>query len=131
MDISDRNHVCDVLLIFLLALADSLCCAWFIYPILYWCWCPEIGTSSIDWAQLSRFHLKTETESSLRNVVLVKYRMMDNVQKHNNSINIPWAQTFRFYLQRSIFLTILVPKITKSEHISDLIKFNLSLRLQT
>jgi hypothetical protein len=36
-----------------------------------WCWhrCPEIGTSSIDWAQLSRFHLKTETESSLRNVV--------------------------------------------------------------
>jgi hypothetical protein len=30
---------------------------------------PEIGTSSIDWAQLSRFYLKTETESSLRNVV--------------------------------------------------------------
>jgi hypothetical protein len=37
---------------------------------------PEIGTSSIDWAQLSRCHLKTETESSLRNVVgfLVKTR---------------------------------------------------------
>jgi hypothetical protein len=31
---------------------------------------PEIGTSSIDWAQLSRFYLKTETESSLRNVVV-------------------------------------------------------------
>jgi hypothetical protein len=30
---------------------------------------PEIGTGYIDWAQLSRFHLKTETESSLRNVV--------------------------------------------------------------
>jgi hypothetical protein len=30
--------------------------------------------SSIDWAQLSRFHLKTETES----------RMMDNVQKYNS-----------------------------------------------
>jgi hypothetical protein len=30
---------------------------------------PEIGTSSIDWAQLSRFYLKTEIESSLRNVV--------------------------------------------------------------
>jgi hypothetical protein len=29
---------------------------------------PEIGTSSIDWAQLSTFHLKKETESSLRNV---------------------------------------------------------------
>jgi hypothetical protein len=34
---------------------------------------PEIGTNSIDWAQLSRFYLKTETESSLRNVVL-KYK---------------------------------------------------------
>jgi hypothetical protein len=31
--------------------------------------CPEIGISSIDLAQLSRFYLKTETESSLRNVV--------------------------------------------------------------
>jgi hypothetical protein len=30
---------------------------------------PEIGTSSIDWTQLSRFFLKTETEFSLRNVV--------------------------------------------------------------
>jgi hypothetical protein len=30
---------------------------------------PEIGTSSIDWAQLSRFHLRTETESSLRTAV--------------------------------------------------------------
>jgi hypothetical protein len=30
---------------------------------------PEIASSSIDWAQLSRFYLKTETESSHRNVV--------------------------------------------------------------
>jgi hypothetical protein len=29
---------------------------------------PETGNRSIDWAQLSRFYLKTETESSLRNV---------------------------------------------------------------
>jgi hypothetical protein len=29
----------------------------------------EAGTSSIDWAQQSRFYLKTETESSLRNVL--------------------------------------------------------------
>jgi hypothetical protein len=61
---------------------------------LSWCWyrCPEIGTSSIDWAQLCRFYLKTETESSLWNIVfwnisgmvfLDKNRMMDNVQKHN------------------------------------------------
>jgi hypothetical protein len=34
------------------------------------CTDPEIGTSSIDWAQQSRFYLKTETEASLRNVVL-------------------------------------------------------------
>jgi hypothetical protein len=27
---------------------------------------PEIGTSSIDWTQLSIFYLKTETETSLR-----------------------------------------------------------------
>jgi hypothetical protein len=30
---------------------------------------PEIGTSSIAWTQLRRFHLQAETESSLRNVV--------------------------------------------------------------
>jgi hypothetical protein len=49
-----------------------------------WYRCPEIGTSSIDWAQLSRFYLKTETESSLQNVVFLnKNRMMDNVQKCN------------------------------------------------
>jgi hypothetical protein len=29
----------------------------------------EIETSSVHWSQLSRFYLKTETESSLRNVV--------------------------------------------------------------
>jgi hypothetical protein len=62
--------------------------------MLFWCWyrCPEIGTKSIDWAQLSSFYLKTETESSLRNVVfcntnrtvfLDKDRTMDNFQKHN------------------------------------------------
>jgi hypothetical protein len=43
------------------------------------CLCPEIGTSSVDWAQL-----KTDTESSLRNIVLNKNRTVDNVQKHNN-----------------------------------------------
>jgi hypothetical protein len=31
------------------------------------CLRPEIGISSIDWAQLSSIYLKTETESSLRN----------------------------------------------------------------
>jgi hypothetical protein len=46
----------------------------------------------IDWDQVSRFYLKTETESSLRYVVfwnikqdgvLNKNRTMDNVQKRN------------------------------------------------
>jgi hypothetical protein len=50
-----------------LTLADGLCCTGFVYPILYRCMCPETGTSSIDWAQLSRCHLKTEPEFSLRN----------------------------------------------------------------
>jgi hypothetical protein len=30
----------------------------------------EIGASSIYWIQLSRFYLRTEAESSLRNVVV-------------------------------------------------------------
>jgi hypothetical protein len=45
----------------------------------------------LDWAQQSRFYLNTETESSLRNVVLKnkqdgaldKDKTLDNVQKHN------------------------------------------------
>jgi hypothetical protein len=32
----------------------------------------EIGTSSIEWAKLSRFHLKAETQFSLRNEVRFK-----------------------------------------------------------
>jgi hypothetical protein len=54
-------------LMFVLTLADGLCCAWFIYAILRWCWCSEIGNSSVDWAQLRKFHLEKETELSLRN----------------------------------------------------------------
>jgi hypothetical protein len=59
-------------LMIVLNLADGLCCAWLIYPIVNWCSCLEIGTGSIDWAQLSTFHMKTETESALRNVVCFK-----------------------------------------------------------
>jgi hypothetical protein len=33
---------------------------------------PEKECSFIDWAQMSRFHLKKETESSLRNVVFFR-----------------------------------------------------------
>jgi hypothetical protein len=35
----------------------------------------EIGTAFIDWVQLSRFYLKMETESSLRNVVFSNSNM--------------------------------------------------------
>jgi hypothetical protein len=67
---------------------------------------PVMGTSSIDWAQLSMFYLKTETEPSLRNlafwkinraVFLDKDRTMDNVQQHNICTNVPSSQTFRSY----------------------------------
>jgi hypothetical protein len=34
--------------------------------MLEWANSPERGTSSIDWAQLGRFYLKTETEYSLK-----------------------------------------------------------------
>jgi hypothetical protein len=37
---------------------------------------------ALSWVQLSRFHLKTETQSSLRNVVLNKNRTMNKGQKH-------------------------------------------------
>jgi hypothetical protein len=34
-----------------------------------WHRCPEIRTSSTDFTQLSKLYLKTDSESSLRNVV--------------------------------------------------------------
>jgi hypothetical protein len=52
---------------------------------LFWSWhrghrSLEIWTTSIDWAQLSRFYLKAETESSFRNVVVLKNKQ-DSVFK--------------------------------------------------
>jgi hypothetical protein len=87
-----------VVLKYLLNLADGLSCALFIYHITCWCWYPEVGTSSMDLALLSRFHLKTETESNLRNVEFqIKDRTMDNVQNCGSYINIPSSQTFRYH----------------------------------
>jgi hypothetical protein len=40
--------------------------------------------SSVNWAHMSRFHLKTETESSLR--VWIKDRMMNHVENCNSSV---------------------------------------------
>jgi hypothetical protein len=45
---------------------------WYLYPILCWCLWQEMSTSSTDWAQLNRFHLKTETESILQIIVHFK-----------------------------------------------------------
>jgi hypothetical protein len=39
---------------FVLTPTDGLCCVWFMYPVSCWFWCPEVGTSSIDWTQLNR-----------------------------------------------------------------------------
>jgi hypothetical protein len=47
---------------------------WLVYiscPVLVLC--PEIWTSLVDWAQLARFHLKTKTESNLRNTIIVQF----------------------------------------------------------
>jgi hypothetical protein len=78
-----------MILMFVLTLTDGLFCTWFIYRILSWCWYLEIGTSSIDCAQLSRFHLKMGQNSVSKTLyALNKNRTMDKVQKHNNRINL-------------------------------------------
>jgi hypothetical protein len=56
----DRPHVDGVFsmfLMFALTLADGLWCARFIYPILCWCWHPDIKTSSVYRAQMSRLFI--------------------------------------------------------------------------
>jgi hypothetical protein len=55
-----------------------------------------MGTSCINWVQLSRFYLKTETESSLETLcgVVNEDGTMENVQKYN--IFIKAENSFRF-----------------------------------
>jgi hypothetical protein len=72
----------------LLSLAESIDrknTAWFIYPILCWYKWSEIGTSSIDWVQLSRF-LPEEGDriQCPKRCVLNKNRTMNYIKKHNN-----------------------------------------------
>jgi hypothetical protein len=71
MNIGARPHVCGDFNIFnvSLTLVNVLFSASFVYLILFCCSCAKVGTSSIDWDQLSRSHLKMETESIIRNVV--------------------------------------------------------------
>jgi hypothetical protein len=73
--------------------------------------CSETGTSSVDWAQLSKFYLKTETECNFRNVMFLnknrtvfEMRTMGNVQKHNICTNVLSSQTFKSYLCNGLFL---------------------------
>ncbi|PNF15810.1 hypothetical protein B7P43_G10428 [Cryptotermes secundus] len=42
MGIGSRRRVCRFFLMHLmlfLTIANGFCCAWFVYPILCWCWC--------------------------------------------------------------------------------------------
>jgi hypothetical protein len=80
-----RPRVCGVLLNVSNVCLNSRWWSWFVLVL-----CPEIGTSSIDWANWRR------RQSSHRNAVGFKWQEDDgNVQKHNNCINIPSAQTFK------------------------------------
>jgi hypothetical protein len=84
-----------------------LCYLWLVY--LVWCWygCPEVETSCTDFAQLSRVYLKTETESSLRNVVLLnKKRATDNVPKHNVCTIILIGEQYQLYYTGTIKVSL-------------------------
>jgi hypothetical protein len=64
-----------MILMFVLILAYGLCCAWFYNLPCVGAGVVRYGLDTyeyIDWVQLNRLHLKTETESSLRNLVCFK-----------------------------------------------------------
>jgi hypothetical protein len=66
---------------------------------------PEIGTDSNDWAKLSRFYMKTETELSPKRYVLIKNRMMVNGSSLPPEIrtgSIDSAQLSSFYMKTEI-----------------------------
>jgi hypothetical protein len=67
LDIGARLHACGVFFNVFNFCPNSR--RWF---MLRWCSCPETGNSSINWAQVSWFDLKTETESSLWNIACFK-----------------------------------------------------------
>jgi hypothetical protein len=94
---------------------SQMVCTVFDFYAPSWCWhrSPEIGTSCIHWAQLSRFYQTTETESSLRNirfwkinrtVILDQGRTMDNVQKHNICTS-SYSSSFVIFVKK--FVTVL------------------------
>jgi hypothetical protein len=83
MAIGARTQVCEVLYC-VLTPADSLCCVSFIYPLLCWFWCPEIGTSSTDWAQLSWLLLGDRDKAQPTKQHFKKIMTMANIQTVNN-----------------------------------------------
>jgi hypothetical protein len=77
----------------------------------------SLGTSSIDWTQLSRSHLKMETESGLRNVVgflertrrwiMCSYRTVLSVRNNCFSwLNAAWIVRISVILDYILFLII-------------------------
>jgi hypothetical protein len=75
------------------------------------------ATSPIDWAQLSRFHLKTESESSPRKVVCFnKNRAMVYVQKHDNCVNIPSSRTSKHLCLLNIITLCVINAATLNLH---------------
>jgi hypothetical protein len=97
---SARPHTCGVFNILMFCLSSRrwfvLCLACISYLMLV----HVSGAVSVG-PQLSKFHLKTEPETSLRNVVFLnKIRMMDNVQKHNICIpSIVWHSKFSLHMK--------------------------------
>jgi hypothetical protein len=57
--------------------------------------CPEIGTSSINWAQLSKL-FTCGWKQSLKRRVLIEIMTMDNVQEEVHFNNTPSSQSLRF-----------------------------------
>jgi hypothetical protein len=52
-------------------------------------WPPEIGASSIYWTQVSRFYLRTGTESSFRNVVFWKKKQDGFLKNRQDNVWCP------------------------------------------
>jgi hypothetical protein len=58
---------------------------------------PETETSSIYWVHPSRFNLKTETESSVRNLSFeMNATTMDSVQNCDNSLPCSRSRSYRW-----------------------------------
>jgi hypothetical protein len=79
--------------------------------ICYW-YCPSCSFISA-WPDLKPYLWRWvppedgERIQSLKHCILNKNRTMDNVQKHNNCINISSSQTFRYYKQKIVNHTFL------------------------